>query len=99
MPKDVQRLPAKKVPTKKAAPAKKVPAKKVPAKKAVPARLALPAATPQAVLGLPPTYTQAELQRAWRRFAATHHPDRGGDQATFVRGQRAYEQLGGGSAT
>ena len=44
-----------------------------------------------------PTADQASLQRAWRRFARAHHPDRcPGDPdagARFARGREAYEAL------
>lgn len=98
----------KKAPAKKAAkksPAKKSPAKKSPAKKAAakgtprntsaPKRpaLAAPPTDPLTVLGLQPHFTLAELRRAWRDHAATHHPDIGGDAATFSRGRHAYEAL------
>ena len=93
----------KKVPAKKAA--KKSPAKKASAKKAAgtagpgttsaPKRpaLAAPPTDPSTVLGLQPRFTLAELRRAWRDYAATHHPDIGGDAATFSRGRHAYEAL------
>jgi hypothetical protein len=44
-----------------------------------------------------PAVDEASLQRAWRRFARTHHPDRcPGDPdagARFARGREAYEAL------
>ncbi|MFA9446975.1 J domain-containing protein [Egicoccus sp. AB-alg6-2] len=33
------------------------------------------------------------IKRAYRRLAREHHPDRGGDTATFHRLQQAYERL------
>jgi hypothetical protein len=51
------------------------------------------AADPMAVLGLHEPLRLAELRRAWRAFAARHHPDRGGDAVTFARGQHAYDVL------
>jgi curved DNA-binding protein CbpA len=45
------------------------------------------------VLGLTEPLHSAELRRAWRGFAARHHPDRGGDAVTFSRGQHAYDEL------
>lgn len=52
-----------------------------------------PPKDPLAVLGLNEPLHLAELRRAWRDFAARHHPDRGGDAATFARGQNAYDEL------
>lgn len=55
----------------------------------------LPAAPvdPLTVLGLTEPLQVADLRRAWRGFAARHHPDRGGDAVTFARGQHAYDEL------
>lgn len=47
------------------------------------------------LLGVPPTATPVEVKRAYRRLAREHHPDQGGDAATFHRIQLAYERLGG----
>ena len=104
--KAAKKAPAKKTPAKKAvkkAPAKKA-VKKSPAKEAAkgtprntsaPKRpaLAAPPTDPLTVLALQPHFTLAELRRAWRDHAATHHPDIGGDAATFSRGRHAYEAL------
>ena len=91
-----KRAPAKKAPAKKAA-ARKAPAKKAPAKKATPRtpqRELTPAPTdPATILGLSQPVTFATVKRAWREYAARHHPDQGGDPATFVRGRTAYETL------
>ncbi|MGJ6122301.1 hypothetical protein QN239_06970 [Mycolicibacterium sp. Y3] len=98
--------PAKKVPgkkaAKKAAPAKKVPGKKA-AKKAAASgqsgtsarRRALPAAPtdPLVILGAQEPFSIAQLRRAWRLYAATHHPDSGGDSVMFSRGREAYLTL------
>ena len=46
-------------------------------------------------LGVPAGASQEEVKRAWKRFAAAHHPDRGGDAETFKRGRAAYEALVG----
>ncbi|ORV10204.1 hypothetical protein AWB94_07760 [Mycolicibacterium canariasense] len=48
---------------------------------------------PRKVLGLGEVFTVADVRRAWRRYAARHHPDQGGDAATFTRGRLAYETL------
>jgi curved DNA-binding protein CbpA len=56
-------------------------------------QLPAPPKDPLAVLGLKEPLQPAELRRAWRGFAARHHPDRGGDAATFARGQSAYDEL------
>lgn len=55
--------------------------------------LPAPPQDPLAVLGLKEPLHPAELRRAWRGFAARHHPDRGGDAVTFARGQNAYDEL------
>ncbi|WP_205538743.1 J domain-containing protein [Mycobacterium kyogaense] len=95
----------KKVPGKKAA-AKKAPGKKAsdgfasshfdendaPPRMKVP-ELPAPPTDPLSVLGLGEVHTEADLNRAWRRYAARHHPDRGGDALTFTRGRLAYEEL------
>ncbi|MCX5239306.1 J domain-containing protein [Streptomyces prunicolor] len=46
-----------------------------------------------AVLGIPADATRAEIVRAFRRRALTHHPDRGGDTEAFQDAHRAYETL------
>lgn len=35
------------------------------------------------ILGLPVTATPDEIKARWRELAMVHHPDRGGDAATF----------------
>ena len=42
------------------------------------------------VLGLPTGATQDEVRGAWKKLAAVHHPDRGGDPAEFDRYRQAY---------
>lgn len=42
-------------------------------------------------LGIAPTATWREARAAWRRLAAKHHPDRGGDQARFILSRQAWE--------
>lgn len=97
--------PAKKVPGKKAA-KKAVPAKKAPGKKAAKKaasgqsgtsarRRALPAAPtdPLVILGVQEPLSIAQLRRAWRLYAARHHPDSGGDSVMFSRGREAYLTL------
>jgi hypothetical protein len=100
-----KKAPAKKAVAKKA-PAKKAVAKKAPAKKA-PSRmktsptagagslkaLPKPPTDPWTILGLTEPCTLAELRRSWRAYASRHHPDQGGDTATFARGRAAYEEL------
>ena len=35
----------------------------------------------------------AEIKQRYRELAALHHPDKGGDEATFIEIRQAYEQL------
>ena len=44
-------------------------------------------------LGLDPGASRRIVERAWRRYALRHHPDRGGDARLFVRGQQAYNRI------
>jgi DnaJ-domain-containing protein 1 len=48
-----------------------------------------------AVLGLSPNATMDEVKKAHRRLAMQHHPDRGGDAATFRKIQEAFERITG----
>jgi len=53
------------------------------------------------LLGLPVTFSARDLKRAYRRAAATNHPDCGGDAERMVLVNEAYEVLsspGGGDA-
>lgn len=45
------------------------------------------------VLGVTKTATADEIKRAYRKLAAQHHPDRGGDTAKFQDIQAAYDTL------
>jgi curved DNA-binding protein len=45
-------------------------------------------------LGVPRTANQDEIKQAYRRLAAQHHPDRGGDTSKFQEIQAAYAVLG-----
>ncbi|WP_077490042.1 J domain-containing protein [Sinomonas mesophila] len=45
------------------------------------------------VLGVPVTASPADVKRAYRRAARTHHPDHGGDAAEFHRIALAFEVL------
>lgn len=44
------------------------------------------------VLGLLPTATREQIDQRYRELARQHHPDRGGDEATFKRVQIAYQK-------
>lgn len=45
-------------------------------------------------LGVQETATQDEIKKAYRKLAAKHHPDKGGDTATFQKISAAYEVIG-----
>lgn len=45
------------------------------------------------ILGVDRKATPDEIKRAYRRLAAQHHPDRGGDTAKFQEIQQAYDVL------
>lgn len=45
------------------------------------------------ILGVPRTASADEIKQAYRRAAAQHHPDRGGDTARFQEIQQAYDVL------
>lgn len=42
------------------------------------------------LLGLPAGSTSDEAKTRWRELASVHHPDRGGDAATFDALRKAY---------
>jgi curved DNA-binding protein len=44
-------------------------------------------------LGVEKTASQDEIKKAYRKLAAKHHPDRGGDTATFQSIAQAYDTL------
>lgn len=48
------------------------------------------------VLGLHVDASRDDVKRAYRRLARDHHPDAGGDAATFHRVREAFEELAGG---
>jgi curved DNA-binding protein CbpA len=48
---------------------------------------------PHEVLGVRPDAAPADVIEAFRRYARAHHPDRGGDPATFQAGVKAYRRL------
>lgn len=102
--KAAKKMPAKKVPAKKAPPkkaAKKAAAKKAtgPTSSAAKAKTSraravpAPPTDPLLILGLQEPLSIEQVRRAWRSYAAKHHPDNGGDSATFTRGHAAYLTL------
>jgi DnaJ-class molecular chaperone len=44
-------------------------------------------------LGVAKTATPDEIKKAYRKLASKHHPDKGGDTATFQKIQTAYDTL------
>ena len=46
-----------------------------------------------AVLGLPPTATQEEVERNYKRLAVVFHPDKGGYKEAMVLLNKAYDQV------
>lgn len=44
------------------------------------------------VLGLPPGASQDQIKSAYRKLAMKHHPDKGGDAATFNNLTKAYKE-------
>lgn len=46
------------------------------------------------LLGCKKTATANEIKKAYRKQAMRHHPDKGGDEATFKEISKAYEVLG-----
>lgn len=45
------------------------------------------------VLGLDEHAGEEEIKRRYRALAAQHHPDKGGNEETFIEIRQAYEQL------
>jgi curved DNA-binding protein len=48
---------------------------------------------PYEILGVAKTATPEEIKKAYRKLAAQHHPDRGGNTAKFQEIQAAYDTL------
>ena len=46
------------------------------------------------ILGVSKTASQDEIKKAYRKLAAKHHPDKGGDTAEFQKVEEAYRTLG-----
>ena len=46
------------------------------------------------LLGVSKNASEAEIKKAYRSKAKKHHPDKGGDEATFKKINEAYETLG-----
>lgn len=49
---------------------------------------------PYTILGLTLKATDAEIKEAYRKLVFRHHPDRGGDVATFRSIQESFNFLG-----
>ena len=49
--------------------------------------------SPWQILGLPVNFTEEQLKDAYRELAKKHHPDTGGDAASFARVKNAYDLL------
>ena len=49
-------------------------------------------------LGVAENASQDEIQRAYRKLAMKHHPDRGGDQSKFKDISAAYDILRDGNS-
>lgn len=50
-------------------------------------------AKPHEILGVAPSASFDEVRAQFKRLAAQHHPDRGGDHDTFVRIKTAFDTL------
>lgn len=50
---------------------------------------------PHEVLGVPTDAPADQIREAFRRYVQVHHPDRGGDKASFRLGLDAYRTLSG----
>lgn len=49
------------------------------------------------ILGVAKNASQDEIKKAYRKLAAKHHPDRGGNEQQFKKVQEAYDTLGDAS--
>jgi len=59
------------------------------------AALPAPASSPllwRSILGLPPTCSLGDAERAYRRLRSEHHPDRGGSPDEFDRIHKAWKE-------
>jgi hypothetical protein len=55
-------------------------------------------ASPYEVLGVPPSASDEDLRRAYRRLLRETHPDVGGDPLRFIAVQTAWERIGSADA-
>lgn len=57
------------------------------------AKEAVGSGSPYQILGVAEKAPWAEVKSAYRKLVMAHHPDKGGDPATFRKVQGAYEVL------
>ena len=48
---------------------------------------------PYDILNIPEKASEAEIKKAYRKLAAKHHPDKGGDEAKFKQINEAYSMI------
>lgn len=48
---------------------------------------------PHEILGIAPDASASDVRRAYRKLAAQHHPDAGGDPAMFIKAKDAHDHM------